>query len=193
MTHFSGHIDFRVTDDPVGHPALDGFSCGAGRHERVVNELVEHIWTGSCPHATTVLIMEHISGRSTRTIGVCAWRPRHPADERYKEASMPQYIHALGVSETYRGQITADGAGLGHLLLGSACDQIAEDHADAPFVWAYVARGNRDSHYIFDRHRFATQRPDWTKRFTRAPRWVLPKRPAGDVLRIRELRSARDG
>jgi ribosomal protein S18 acetylase RimI-like enzyme len=177
-----------MTYDPVGDQGLNGFSCGTRRNDREVNELVEHIWLGECPYKTSVLIMEDVQSDNTQTVGVCAWRPRHPDGDDREEfrPGMPQYVHAIGVSERYRGCITTGGVGVGHLLLEQAMKQISHDHPDAPFVWAYVAKSNRRSHDLFDQHNFKAQAPKWEKRFTSVPRWVFPKRPEADVVRLRE-------
>jgi GNAT superfamily N-acetyltransferase len=152
MQVLADSVEFRKISQPKGDPALYGFSCGDGKYDKPVNELVANQYTGRAIYKPTVMVMVH----GSQTAGVCAWRPRPlpPAPDQPKSDDI--YIHLIGISKDSRGQ------GLGRVLLGESLRQIkaGTDDGSMPAVWAYISPFNKKSHTMFAAHDFATRPPE---------------------------------
>src|ERR1700691_1740110 len=145
-------VEFRKISQPKGDSALRGFSCGDGKHDKAVNDLVANQYRGRAKYSPTIMVME----RDSRTAGVCAWRsrPLPPAPDQGESDEI--YIHLIGISRHDRKQ------GFGGVLLGEALRQIKTESANGsmPAVWAYIGPFNKKSHDLFAAHDFSTRAPE---------------------------------
>jgi GNAT superfamily N-acetyltransferase len=153
MQERAGSVEFRKISQPKGDPALYGFSCGDGKHDKPVNDLVANQHRGRAKYSPIIMVMEH----GSQTSGVCAWRPRPlpPAPDQGQPGD-DIYIHLIGISRDYRRK------GLGSVLLSEALRQIKAETADGsmPAVWAYISPFNKKSHELFAAHDFSTRAPE---------------------------------
>lgn len=158
MPEFAGRYRFRRVEKPKGDPALKGFTCG--EDDFGIDDLVCNQYTPGvrCQRYPAIWIMEDISRRPYRTMGVSAWvlwaSPVALVSKPLDEA----YVHMIGISEPYRKRWLPppDGRRLGHVLLAESLQQIKEDWSPSPIpaVWASVAPANTKSAEMFRAYRF---------------------------------------
>ncbi len=178
MPQFGGTIRFQKIDVAKENPLLQGFSCGDGRHDEVVNELVQLQYTGQAKQRPIILAMRDTSYRPVRAIGLCAWRPRTLPEFRSAwRRNSDLYIHLLGLSCHYRKHwlssevpleladgkslVFPGGTSLGHALLVGSLRHIALDETPTlwrrnpmPATWGFVDPQNNKAHNLLDDHGF---------------------------------------
>lgn len=151
-----------------GYQPLREFSCGDDEHAESVNNLVRRQHDGTAEHRATLVVMEMEPGE---LLGVCFYRPApmtfdvlptpdctsHRITNASVTVSDAVYIHAIGISEAWRGYRVHDTRRLGAYLLAGTMTEIkrARGGGRMPAVWAFVKPSNAASHRVFDEHGFA--------------------------------------
>jgi hypothetical protein len=170
QTHHAGRLKVRpiipgtprvrVIHKPAGYAPFATFSCGSGKPETVVNDIVAAQYAGKEDPRIKVVIMET---PRVGLVGMAAFVPRPltfdvlPTPERGTRSSTTTvaigeaaYIHAIGIGERFQLHRLEDSGRVGSFLLEGMLYHVGEAFdGEIPWTWAYVDPVNAPSQRLF--------------------------------------------